>query len=73
MPTSIDSFGMPKWLKYKEKQPFVTDKKAKYYRFDLNERGWRDGFLQPGYNPNHNSTKVERININKEGIRLKPY
>jgi hypothetical protein len=34
-----------------------------------NETGWKAA----GYNPNHNSTRVERVIITRDIISLKPY
>jgi len=80
MPVSIDDYALPSWIKYKERYPLVEDKKHRYMN-TVNPRvpyarhagdpvlGW----AQAGYNPNHNSTRIERINLTSEDITLKPY
>ena len=40
-------------------------------RYNHND-GEEGGFKQAGYNPNHQSTRVERVNLKSETITLKP-
>lgn len=35
--------------------------------------GREGGWKQAGYNPNHNSTRVEKIRVRSDDITLKPY
>jgi len=57
---------LPAWIKYKETYPFVDDKKYRYMIFDNNERSYRGGFKQEGYDPSRNSIKPVVINPYKE-------
>ena len=72
MPISIDEYREPKWIKMKEGATMSRDNKEKWYKFDTDPRGWRDGFLLPGYNPNSNSVSVEKIRIDNEELQLRP-
>lgn len=64
----------PRWVKFRERYPFSYNKKDKYYKFETNPRGYREGaFKQAGYNVNNNSIRVERINLKTENYTLKPY
>lgn len=80
MPISIEEFKLPAFIKYQERYPYSYDKKDRYN--DVNpivfaERSARynqDGVVkQAGYNPHHQSTRVERINLRSDDITLKPY
>lgn len=79
MPLSESDFRIPYFIKIRERYPMSYDKRAKYNttnpRLNVERHGGvRDtGWKQAGYNPNHNSTRVERINLFTEGITLKPY
>lgn len=81
MPISESAFREPSLSKYKERYPMSYDKNQRYTDTIVNPKidvarsnsidgsGWK----QPGYNPNHNSTKVERLNITTDSPSLKPY
>jgi hypothetical protein len=74
MPISMDAYRQPKWIRYREKQPFSVDKKDKFYKFETNLRSFRGGdFKQAGYNTNHDSTTVEKVNLKSDNYTLKPY
>ncbi len=82
MPIDISEFREPKFVKYKTRYPMSYDKKDRFYKFDTDPRGYRSsditsprtgGFKQAGYNPNHNSTRVEKVNLYVDNITLKPY
>jgi hypothetical protein len=55
------------------------DKRDRYNtvnpRMDMaRHAGVRDsGWKQAGYNPNHQSTRIERIKLTNDDISLKPY
>lgn len=79
MPVSIDAYAKPSWVKHDVRYPLIPDKEARFnticprdtmarYNGD-SDTGWK----QSGYNPNHNSTRVERINLKTDNITLKPY
>lgn len=47
---------------------------TRYMDFSDNERSYRGGdYKRPGYNVNHNSIYVEKIRIDVDRVRLKPY
>ena len=81
MPISIEEFSMPEWIKYQERYPLSYDKEDRFN--EINPRhfagryqgteGREGGWKQAGYNPNHNSTRVERIRVRSDDITLKPY
>ena len=74
MPISMEAYRQPKWIRYREKQPFSTNKKDKFYKFETAPRSFRGGdFKQAGYNPNYDSTRVENINLKSDDYTLKPY
>lgn len=81
MPIDISEFREPKFVKLKTRYPMSYDQKDRFYKFDTNMRSYRSsdvtsregGFKQGGYNPNHNSTRVEKINLYRDNITLKPY
>ena len=72
MPISIDEYREPRFIKLDEGATMSRDDAEKWYKFDTNPRGFREGFKLPGYNPNHNSTTVEKVNIDNEELQLKP-
>jgi hypothetical protein len=54
------------------------DKKDRFNTVNprLNARrhgGTENGWKQAGYNPNHQSTRIEKINLTGDEISLKPY
>lgn len=73
MPVAIDEYMFPRWVKTEERYPWVSDRNHKYRNLTINPRhpvgryngnideglGWK----APGYNVNHNSTAIERVNI----------
>ncbi len=75
MPVSMSDYRVPRWVSAQnlDQATLSRDDKERFYKFDTDPRGWRDGFKQPGYNPNHNSSTLERVNINRDNITLKPY
>lgn len=79
MPLSEQDFREPAWIRYQERYPMSYDKKDRFIT-TMNPRlnamrhgGTENGWKQAGYNPNHQSTRVERISINTDEIQLKPY
>jgi hypothetical protein len=74
MPIDMEEFRTPRFIKYKTRYPLSENKNDRFYKFETNPRGYRNGeFKLPGYNPNHNSRTVEKVNINSDNIQLKPY
>lgn len=75
MPVSMDEYRNPRWVSASnlDKATLSRDDNERYYKFETDPRGFRDGFKQAGYNPNHNSARVENIRINSDNITLKGY
>ncbi len=83
MPIAIEDYATPKWLKMRERYPFDEDKNYRYRNLTINPRtpierynGDRDtGWKAPGYNPNHNSITIERVNtgVDTSATSFKPY
>lgn len=75
MPIDISEFATPKFTRIKEQHWLGTDSKAKFINYTDYPRSYRgDGgnFPQGGYNPAHNSSKVEKINLKTDEFTLKP-
>ena len=81
MPISIDEYATPKFTRIAERYPMSYDKEDRYNEINprhcaarySGDEGRDGGWKQPGYNPNHNSTTVEKIRIRSENITIKPY
>ena len=75
----MDEFREPKWIKYKTRYTLSENKKDRFMKFDSRNpaaiRSYRgeEGFPQPGYNPNHNSTRVEKINMESDSVTFREY
>jgi hypothetical protein len=81
MPISESEFREPKLTKYKERYPMSYDKNQRYTDTIVNPMvdqarsnsvdgsGWKS----PGYNPSHNSTRLERVNLTVSDPSYKPY
>ena len=81
MPIDISEYTTPKFIKLLDRYPMSYNKEdrfneicprhyaARYQGDEGREGGWK----QPGYNPNHQSTTLERIRIRSDNITLKPY
>lgn len=76
MPISIDEFRFPRFVTYRQKNPFTEDINAKFNDAKDNNpirRYRQDLFPQQGYNPNSNSADTSNINLNRDDISLPPY
>ncbi len=81
MPISIDEYRVPKFIRFKNRYPLIENGKSRFTDTIVNPRVYEGrsaralevGWKLPGYNPNHNSTSVERINLKNDSISLKPY
>lgn len=74
MPIDISEFAEPTLVRYKERYPLSDNRKDRFMDFGTMPRSYRgDGgtFPQPGYNPNHQSTRVEKVNLETDDITLK--
>lgn len=81
MPISMEEFSTPKFTRYQERYPLSYDKTDRFNeinpRHPVNrypgDEGREGGWKQAGYNPNHQSTMIERIMVRADDITLKPY
>jgi hypothetical protein len=85
MPIDISEYATPRWIRMRTRYPWVLDKNYNYKNLTIrpgtnldrynasSDRG--DGWKAPGYNVNHNSTRIEtvRTNIDTTGRSYKPY
>ena len=75
MPVPIEDFATPRFEKLRDRYVMntSTDHKVRFPDYEEGDpRSWRGGFKQAGYNPNHQSTKVESINLYTDDFTLKP-
>ena len=74
MPIDISEFATPRFIKLQERWPMSYNQKDRFIDYSADTRRYRGeaGFPQPGYNPNHNSTKVEKIKLDVDDITLRP-
>ena len=74
MPISLDEFRFPRFVKYKSKEPFIEDAKAKFMDgVGSNLRRFHgESFPQSGYNPKANTTSTKPINLETEDYTLPP-
>lgn len=75
MPVSDSEYSTPRWVKQRERYPWVTQRNYNYQNLTINPNNYAlryqsdstgritvAGWKLPGYNPNHNSTKPEVFN-----------
>lgn len=80
MPISEEEFRLPKLTRYQERYPMSYNKNDRYTATVVNPKVFQgrsnsldgSGWKQPGYNPNHNSVSIERINLTTESLTFKP-
>lgn len=80
MPIPIEDYATPKFQRLRERYPLSYDKNdrinpvplahdaGRYQGTEGREGGWK----QAGYNPRHQSTRIEKIRLNNLNIVLKP-
>lgn len=74
MPIDMSEFSTPTWTKMTVRYPLSEDKVDRFIKFEDIPRSYRgDGgsFPQAGYNPKHQSTRVESINLFTDEFTLK--
>lgn len=74
MPISLEEYREPKWIKHRTRYTMagIEDQKARFINYEDYPRNYRGGDIKrPGYNPNHQSTRVERINLKVDNLTLK--
>ena len=78
MPIPIEEFAIPRFVKIETRYPMSYDKRDRFNeicpRNNITRYGYgsRNGWKQAGYNPNHNSTVLERIDVRSDNIILRP-
>lgn len=76
MPISLDEYANPAWIRHRVGYTIaaIHDKKARFMNYENYPRDYRGGDIKrPGYNPNHQSTRIERINLTSDSLTLRPY
>lgn len=75
MPIDISEFAEPRWIRLRERYTIagIENQKARFMNFEQHPRSYRHGFFpQGGYNPNHNSIRVEKIRLDADDYTLLP-
>ena len=85
MPIDISEYATPRWVKMRTRYPWVNEKNYSYRNLTINPRTALgrynsdvtrgDGWKAPGYNPNHNSSTIERVRtgVDTTEQQFKPY
>lgn len=79
MPISMNEYALPRCVRLRERYTIagIENQKARFSEivFDTenNKRKYRAGYIQPGYNPNHDSTRVESTRLDSDDYTLKGY
>jgi hypothetical protein len=74
MPSESD-YREPAWVRNRVGYTIaaIYNKNARFMDYGQYSRSYRNGeFKQPGYNPNHQSIRVEKVNLNRDDLTLKP-
>ena len=75
MPLSESDYREPYWVRHQKGYTVarIVSERSKFMDFEQYPRSYRGGrYPQAGYNPNHQSIRVERANLYKEDLSLKP-
>lgn len=81
MPISMDEFSTPTFIRLQPRYPMSYNKEDRFneicprdfanrYQGDIGREG---GWKCAGYNPNSQSTRIEKIKIRSDSITLRPY
>lgn len=87
MPIDISEYAEPRWIKMRDRYPWTLDKNYNYKNLTINPRTpvqryntdlvnrREDGWKAPGYNPNHDTTSIEKVrtNIDTTEQQFRPY
>lgn len=81
MPISIEEYATPKFFRQQERYPMSYNKEDRFNEINPRhnadrypgDEGRDGGWKQAGYNPNHQSTRVERVRVRSDDITLKSY
>jgi hypothetical protein len=75
MPIPIEEFVNPSFIRLRTRYTIagIENQRARFMKFEQYPRRYRHGYFpQAGYNPNHQSTRVERVRLDNDSITLKP-
>ncbi len=75
MPIDISEYAEPSFVRRRERYTIagIESDKAVFINPEQYPRRYRYGYWpQAGYNPNHNSTRVEQVNLRSWDYTLKP-
>lgn len=75
MPIDISQYREPKLVRDRVRYTMagIPNQRARFINFELYPRSYRGGeFRQAGYNVNHQSVRVERVNLYSDDYTLKP-
>jgi hypothetical protein len=81
MPIPIEEFATPQLIKMQTKYPMSYNKDDRFNEVNprlsanrhMGAEGREGGWKFAGYNPNHQSTRIEKFSIRNDDITLKPY
>jgi hypothetical protein len=81
MPISIEAFATPQFTRIPTGYPYSTQKTDRFNEINpkqeagrfIGTEGREGGWKQGGYNPNHQTTRIEKIRVRSDDITLKPY
>ncbi len=74
MPISEEVYREPSWIRYRKGWTIArqTNQRSRFMVFSDYPRNYRGGdFKTPGYNPNHQSVRVEKVNLYTDDLTLK--
>ena len=76
MPIPIEEFVNPSFIRLRDRYTIagIENQKARFMVIGQYPRRYRHGYWpQAGYNPNHQTTRVERIRLDTDDITLRGY
>jgi hypothetical protein len=87
MPIDISEYANPRWVRMRTRYPWTTEQNYPYRNLTINPRTpvqryntdlvnvRDDGWKAPGYNVNHNSITIERVNtgVDTTNRQFRPY
>ncbi len=81
MPISIEEFATPAFTRLQQRYPMSYNKEDRFNEINpmhsasryMGSEGREGGWKYAGYNPNHQSTRVEKIRVRSDDVSLKPY
>lgn len=81
MPIDISEYATPKFIRLRDRYPMSYNKEDRFNEINpmnfagryQGDEGREGGWKQAGYNPDHQSTRIEKIRVRSDDITLKPY